>query len=336
MIPKRQRGRQSEKAQRRFEEDLQRFIGRMLEINEQVGFKMSSRGWCYILEEEVGLSKGEFDYAQRLINDCRKDGLLPNGFMADEETRSFDCIEDELDDESPGEYAESIIRSIQHQHTYYYPISFWEDQSYYIQMIVEKIDLRYLFEPICRKYKIPIATSKGWSAIRQRKELVERFKEYEAEGKIPVLLYCGDFDPKGLQISDFLKSNLDELYGANHWRPTNLIIDRFGLNYDFIIENNLSWIENLETGSGKDLANPRHPDHHRDYVQDYLKKYGARKVEANAIVVAREMGRRLCEETINKYILREAIGGHREKIEELQQEVKEYVQKLMKTFQERG
>jgi len=33
-----------------------------------------------------------------------------------------------------------------------------------------------------------------------------------------------------------------------------------------------SWIDNLETGSGKDLANPKHPDHHKEYVQGYLTK----------------------------------------------------------------
>jgi hypothetical protein len=39
---------------------------------------------------------------------------------------------------------------------------------------------------------------------------------------------------------------------------------------------------------------PRHTDHGKAYVQDYFRRYGARKVEANALVVAPELGRDLC------------------------------------------
>ncbi|TAL42732.1 MAG: hypothetical protein EPN91_07695 [Salinibacterium sp.] len=62
--------------------------------------------------------------------------------------------------------------------------------------------------------------------------------------------------------------------------------------------NRLTWIDNLITGSGKDLGSSRHPNYGLPYVQTYLKKVGRRKCEANSIVVAPEMGRRLCEETV--------------------------------------
>jgi hypothetical protein len=71
-------------------------------------------------------------------------------------------------------------------------------------------------------------------------------------------------------------------------------IERFGLNADFIDANNLTWIDNLETSSGRRLDGDRHPDHYKPYVQDYLRRFGAKKSEANALVVAPEAGRRLC------------------------------------------
>jgi len=328
MIPRRGKGRQSKAAQKKYQKDLEKFIQLMMQINRDVGFKMSSRGWCYALEQH-GLKKGEFDYIQRLINDCRKTGLLPNNFMANEEARGFNCIEGYIDHTSPEEEAESIVGGIRYAHEDYHPFSFWDNQEYFIQMLVEKIDLRTLFEPICQQYNIPIATSKGWAAIRQRKVLIERFQKYEHQRKTPVLLYCGDFDPAGLQISNHLKSNLDELCGATGWKSTNLIIDRFGLNYDFIDGNHLTWIDNLETGSGRDLSDSRHRDHQLPYVQDYMKQYGVRKVEANSIVVAPDMGRKLCRETINKYISPEAFDRHNKHTWEAQQEVKRYVQEIM-------
>jgi hypothetical protein len=140
-------------------------------------------------------------------------------------------------------------------------------------MVVEKIDLKTLFGPICDVYHIPIATSKGWSSVSQRAEYARRFKEAEDDGLKCVLLYCGDHDPDGLRISDFLRGNLEQLRyirwgdGTDGYDPSNLIIDRFGLNYDFIEANNLTWIENLITGSGGNLADPGHPNFHLPYVQ---------------------------------------------------------------------
>ncbi len=329
-IPRRKRGKPSKDAQERYDSELYAFIQLLIRISSGIDFKMSGRGWCYILENRNMITKGDFDYSQRLINDCRKNGLLPNGFIVHEEARGFNCIEKNIDYRTPEEQARDIIASLEYEHKYYYPRSFWDDQDCYIQMMVEKIDLRSLFEPVCEKYNIPIATAKGWAAIRQRKEMIFRFKENEDEGRTPVLLYCGDHDPAGLRISDFIKSNLDEIYGATGWLATNLIIDRFGLEYDFIVDNNLTWIDNLETGSGKDLANPKHPDHNKEYVQNYLAKCGPRKCEANAIVVVPEMGRRLCEESINKYLSVDAVDDHQKYLNEQRQIVKKHVQQLLK------
>lgn len=128
------------------------------------------------------------------------------------------------------------------------------------------------------------------------------FKYWEEQGKTPVLLYCGDFDPAGVLISTWLKDNLASLSRAVDWRPKNLIVDRFGLNRDFIEEHGLSWTENLETGSGRDLGDENHGLHDKDYVQDWLRDIGCRKVEANALVIRPEAGRQLCRDAITKYV----------------------------------
>ncbi len=127
--------------------------------------------------------------------------------------------------------------------------------------------------------------------LNSRAAIMRRFAEHEGAGRRVVLLYCGDHDPGGLQISEFLRSNLADLAGAVGWDPQNLIIDRFGLNADFIETNGLPWIENLETSGGGRLDDPRHRDHRKPYVQDYLRAFGARKVEANALVVRATEGR---------------------------------------------
>lgn len=278
----------------RRESELLAFADALKIMNRQTGFQVSSRGWCYQLENKGVISKGQFSLANRLINECRKNGFLPINFTADENSRGFDCLPDDGDEnENPFSRIYFTLGCALNPR---FSINKWKDEKYFIQMLVEKVDLFTLFKPICSKYEIPIANCKGWSSINQRAELIKRFKYFEDMGHIPVLLYCGDFDPFGLGISDFLIKNIKDLEKATGWNPQNLIIDRFGLNYDFIQKYNLSWIDNLETGSGKE-ANSNHP-----IVKRYVEQYGRRKVEANAIVTQPEAGRELCENVIGKYL----------------------------------
>jgi hypothetical protein len=324
VLPKRKRGRQTAAGAERFEAEKAAFCQLIRQIESSVDFKLSSRGLCYMLEEH-GLTKGEFNAAQKLINDCRKDGSLPIHITADDASRAPECMESGIDGLTPEEYADYLAQEVATDYLRYYPTSFWDDQEYYVEMLVEKIDLKSLFRPICDKYHIPIANAKGWTDINSRAHMMRRFMEHEEAGRNCVLLYCGDHDPGGLNISKSLRQNLDQLSDAVGWTADFLIIDRFGLNYDFIKANNLTWIDNIETSSGGRLDNPSHADHDKPYVQDYLAKYGARKVEANALVVAAAAGRKLCLDSINKYIDADAPTKHRERIEERQLEVKEFI-----------
>lgn len=275
-------------------------------IQQKIGFRVSSRGWCYQLEGFGLINKDQFNQAENAINKLRKNGLLPIDFTSEEQGRQFSGIE-WPDRESPEEFLKGYLEAALECETYYTP-DWWDDEEYYIQIVVEKIDLKTLFEPVCKEFHIPIATSSGWASMLMRAKYAARFRLYENKGYKCVLLYCGDFDPAGLQISKFLKKNLYDLMnirwdkGARGYDPSNLIIERFGLEYDFIEDNNLSWINNLLTGSGRNLADPSHPDHYKPFVQDYLAQYGARKCEANALVINPESGRQLARDAIEKYL----------------------------------
>jgi hypothetical protein len=159
--------------------------------------------------------------------------------------------------------------------------------------------------------------------------MMRRFAEHEEAGRTCVLLYCGDHDPAGLSISDSLRANFEDLSGAVGWSPRDLHIQRFGLNAEFIRENNLTWIDNLETGSGRDLGDPRHADHHNDYVQNYIRKFGARKVEANSLVVRPRAGRALCRAAIEQHIDLDLISEYRAQLQSAQAEVASEVRRLL-------
>jgi hypothetical protein len=285
---------------------LDEFVSFVEEISAGIGFKVSSRGWGYILEQRGLINKSQFDKVEGVINRCRREGLLPVDFVAEEAARAFSNVEEPTTG-THAKHVRSWVEASLDSHQYFTP-DWWEDEEVYIQMVVEKIDLVTLFEPICADFHIPIANAKGWSSILQRAEYCRRFAEAEKRGLRCVLLYCGDHDPDGLRISHTLRKNLEDIAqirwadGFEGYDPVNLEIARFGLEYNFILSNHLTWIDNLITGSGKDLGSGTHPNHGLPYVQGYLKKVGRRKCEANSIVVIPEMGRKLCRETILRHL----------------------------------
>jgi hypothetical protein len=312
---------------------LEAFCEDIRQIASTLDFRISSRGWCYILEDRIGLPKGDFDRAQELINDCRKSGLLPIDICAQDGSRAPENIQ-RLDGDNPEEEAEAWIETIRTAHQRYTPFSFWRDQEFYIEMWVEKIDLKSLFANVCKTFHVPITNVKGWNDINGRAEAMLRFKKWEENGNRCVLLYCGDHDPGGLAISAQIMSNLEDLSEAVGWDPSGLVIDRFGLNYDFIKANGLSWIDNLETSSGGRLDDSRHKDHFKPYVQNYVKQFGPRKVEANALVVRPNEGRRLCRAAIRKYVRKNALNDYRAALDVERGKVKAEIARLLQEAEE--
>lgn len=324
--------------------ELLEFADALIEAQEEIGFKMSARGWGYFLEGELVITKAEIDRAEKLVNECRAKGYLPIDFIASEEARKFSGVE-KPEEDSPIHYMKRFLTGALNCQEYYTP-DWWEEEEYYIQMLVEKIDLKTLFKPICEEYHVPVATSKGWASMSQRAEYARRFKEAEEKGLKTVLLYCGDFDPDGLRIGETIRKNLYDLIGVNWgdgtkgYDPTELVIHRFGLNYDYIMRNNLTWIDNLITGSkgclaeeingkivqGRTKQGRPHPNFHLPYVQAYLRKVGVRKCEANAIVKTPMNARILCRASIEAYLGVDALS----RFEDIRQEIRDILSDFRK------
>lgn len=329
-------------SQKMTRQKLSEFAQLLRDMQRGINFKVSSRGWCYLMEQGGYINKSQFDKIDNAINRCRKEGLLPVDFVAEEDARAFAGVE-KPSDGSTYDTLQWMLRDVINGHKYFTP-NWWEGEEYYIQVVVEKIDLKTLFEPICAEYHIPIANAKGWSSILQRAEYARRFKAAEENGLKCVLLYCGDHDPDGLRISETLRENIrqiSDIVWGDGWvgyDPTSLIIERFGLNYEFIVANNYTWIDNLITGSGKDLSSPLHPNNKLQYVKQYLNSIGARKCEANAIVTTPRQAERLIRAAIEKFLGDDSAERFAIKTEKVQQEylkhlevtgLKEPIQKVL-------
>jgi hypothetical protein len=304
---------------------VKRFCDLILQIHSTLDFGIGVRDWCYLLEEH-GLRKGDFDAAENLISKLRRSGDLPLKICAPDRSRSTVGAE-RLNDPDVEREADSWIEYLlESAHKNYTPISFWDDKAVYIEVVVEKLSLLNLFESVCAPFRIRITNMKGWSDLNRRAEMMERFKYHEAMGRKCILLICCDHDPGGLHIASFVRKNLADLSRAVGWEPSNLVITRFGLTKEFIDENGLTWIDNLETSSGGNLDDDQHNDHYKAYVQDYIDKYGVRKCEANALVTVPELGRQLVLDAILKYLPEDAPADYDDLMEPYRDQLKEAIE----------
>ncbi len=271
------------------------------------------------------ITKDRFEQCQKIINECRKKGYLPIDFVLADQTRKFYLVDDlEVETEAPHDYLERRLKEL--KDTIIgdkKDISFWEGSEYYLQMVVEKIDLLQVFGNVCSVFHIPIANMKGWSDILSRYELATRFKKGEELGMKPVLLYYADHDPAGIFIADTVKKNLEDISLATKWNTDNLIVDRIGLTYEFIEQHGLTWIDNLTTGSGRQADRPNKSGNVLPYVRDYIEHFGRRKCEANAILTHSQEAVTDCYNKILKYIHKERLENHKERLLEISEELME-------------
>ena len=78
------------------------------------------------------------------------------------------------------------------------------------------------------------------------------------------------------------------------------------------------------------MPDKKHPDHFKPYVQDYLKRFGARKVEANALVVRPEAGRKLCRDAILRYVPADAVERYEERLQEVREQAHREMRRLVR------
>ena len=314
-----------------YEERLEDFADEILAINAERThhIKYSSRGWCYMLEGRGKIHKGEFNACQKAINDCRKIGLLPIDFVAQDQdiTRHFKGIhvasEPQVQLKQLKKDVEEMLDNLPSQTTDY-----WIGEEYYLMACVEKGDLLNLFKPICDEYHVPIVSSKGWAPILLRGHIAILCDRAEQNGLTPVLLLFYDHDPAGLKITSRFRKNLSDCERGTGWSPEELIIDRFGLNKEDIDKYGLMWIDNLKTGSGRESGDWR-----------YREEYGERKCEANALFKnddTLEAAEQICRNAIEHYYGTNALDRFEKKEKKAKQKFKDvYDDPVWKNFNKR-
>lgn len=167
---------------------------------------------------------------------ARQEGIVMWNWLADE-GRDVEEGEDNYIWE-PKDYANTIIsnsvsqlrKQLEGSTYFHYPK--WMSQEYYIEMWIEKNALRATFKNYISDYKIALVPSRGFSSWTFLKEAHDRIRQ-NANGKTPLILYFGDFDPSGEDIERFLRESMNGYFGID------IKVIRIGVTKDQIEEYNL-------------------------------------------------------------------------------------------------
>ena len=89
----------------------------------------------------------------------------------------------------------------------------WENQPYYPEVLIEKKALQKIFEGPCKRWKVSIGACKGYPSLTFLHDMSERLREAEQNGKEPIILYFGDYDPSGEDIPRSIQENLKRFLG---------------------------------------------------------------------------------------------------------------------------
>src|SRR5882672_9999430 len=174
-------------------------INEILLDYEAQGYDLSLRQLYYQLVSRNIVPNTERSYKNvgNLVSDARLAGLVDWSMIRD---RGRNMVAN-THWNSPAE----IVRSAALQ----FRVDRWEDQPNYVEVMVEKQALEGVLEPVCSEMDVPFTANKGYSSSSAMYEASKRFLRQSREGKTLFIIYLGDHDPSGIDMTRDVRDRLD-------------------------------------------------------------------------------------------------------------------------------
>lgn len=191
---------------KRFSPESQRIISNAnLIIDEYVaaGYRLTLRQLYYQFVSRDLLSNTVQNYKRlgSVVNDARLAGLIDWDAIEDR-TRNLETL---AHWESPAD----IVEACSHQ----FRVDRWANQSFRVEVWIEKEALAGVFERICQEYDVPYLCCRGYTSQSEMWSAAMRLKTHQASGQKCVILHFGDHDPSGIDMSRDISDRL-RVFGA--------------------------------------------------------------------------------------------------------------------------
>lgn len=188
----------------------------IVEEYQAQGYRMTLRQLYYqlVARDIIPNKLAEYGRLSRLLTDARMYGLIDWEFIEDRvRVRKME-----------GEWHD--IPDLIDSALYSYRRERWNNQDYYIEVIVEKNALMGVLEPICNEYHVSIFPNVGYGSTTVIHELAQRMIQHENSGKKCILLYFGDHDPSGEDMVRDIQNRLDIFYASVEVKKVALTMEQ--------------------------------------------------------------------------------------------------------------
>lgn len=145
------------------------------------------------------MAKIETNRVSRLLTEARERGFIPWEWIVDE-TRELERIPSWRD---PAHFAKSVIQQ--------YRRDFWDQQSLRVEVWSEKGTVRGVLAPVLNEFGVGFRVMHGYTSATMINNIAE-----DDDGRMLVALYCGDYDPSGMCMSERDLPGRIEEYGGDH------------------------------------------------------------------------------------------------------------------------
>lgn len=155
------------------------------------GYDLSLRQLYYQLVSKNVIENTERSYKNvgNLVSDARLAGYIDWDIIKD---RGREMVENPHWD-NPANFIEVVAPQ--------YRFDLWADQPNYVEVMVEKQALEGVLIPVCRSLDVPFTANKGYSSSSALYEASKRFLRRAQDDKELYVIYLGDHDPSGIDMS---------------------------------------------------------------------------------------------------------------------------------------
>lgn len=201
-------------------------INEILGEYQAQGFTLSLRQLYYqlVARDYVPNTVQQYKTVGSLVSDARQAGLIDWEMIED---RGRDTVSVSHWD-SPADIIEAAARSFR--------IDKWEGQRYHVEVMVEKDALSGVLLPVCRRLDVSITANKGYSSSSTMYEIGRRLrKKFTEEEKMIAIVYLGDHDPSGIDMTRDVRERL-LMYSELNGIGSDFKVKRLALNMNQVEE----------------------------------------------------------------------------------------------------
>ena len=130
----------------------------------------------------------------------------------------------QMDSEFPtiGSFVDAAINS--------YRCFRWDDQDYYLEVLVEKEALAGILEQVTSKYHVSLLANKGYPSASAMHDVAQRMITHEPYRDC-LILYMGDHDPSGIDMPRDIRARLEKFGSSARVNHIALSMDQIN-EYD--------------------------------------------------------------------------------------------------------